>query len=710
MAAVSRGIGVDGTDQSAQRSRRGQGRNQHVRTGFQTRPAGKQQYSDGSGEPSSQEILLTQKASKQRFVSRSEHHWIILILSMAAAAGLAVKLGQDSGFDLLNYHYYSGFAFLNKPFGYDLAPAQVQSFHNPLIHILSYLALAFLPATGAAALLGAIQGLNIYLVFRISQSLFSGFGKSLRFILSLMSAGVGFYGITACTELGTTYGDNLISILVLSGLLLIIRRLQMGRISDRWTPLVFGISGLIIGAASGLKLTAAAYVLAVAVSTPIVLFKSRCFRKIVAAHYAGLAAGFLATYGFWGLSLYSAYGNPFLPYLNKIFRSPFMSFENFRDIRFLPGTWQQVFFYPFYFIQKNHLVSEIDFRDLRLALCFCAVVLLIGIGLFRFARKTRKNAAESVEQQNDQRLLFLTVFFCVSYISWESQSSIYRYLAVLELVAPAYLALVLSRFLRKRLLVLCASAILNLAIVIAAVPIDFGRQRFDNELLKLEVPGIRDLDKSIVLMTGYDGTAYIAPSFPGNTRFARISSTLITPGRNAFIDETIRKLLASYDGEHTFAYVPNADETGLARLDTSFYGRMMDRNSCFEIRSGERNRGYLCGIVGSPVAAAGKPLPQLGPSPKFINTGILKLDLRISKKYIDCRIPGTKAASVDILYKLDGEIMPPIRNWGLEPDSLLHLGPMGRDGLYTIIGIREFGAADPDLWMPTNADARISTK
>jgi hypothetical protein len=95
-------------------------------------------------------------------------YWTILIFSIAASAGLAILLGQDGGFDLLNYHFYSGFAFLHKPFGYDFAPAQIQSFHNPLLHMLSYLALGNLTARAAAALLGAFQGLA-YFVFRICR-------------------------------------------------------------------------------------------------------------------------------------------------------------------------------------------------------------------------------------------------------------------------------------------------------------------------------------------------------------------------------------------------------------------------------------------------------------------------------------------------------------------------------------------------------------
>jgi hypothetical protein len=629
---------------------------------------------------------------------------------MAASAILAVRLGQDSGFDLLNYHYYSGFAFLHKPFGFDLAPAQLQSFHNPVLHILSYLALSLFPGKGAAALLGAIQGINFYLVFRISQTLFSGLRNPFRFLLSLINAGVGFYGIASCTELGTTYGDNLVSILVLLGLLLIIRRLPAERISSHNTPFVFGIAGILIGAACGLKLTTAVYVVAVALSASIALFKVPSCRKLMTHLFSGLIIGFLATYAYWGMSLYSAYQNPFAPYLNNIFRSPFLSLENFRDIRFLPGNWQQAFFYPFYFIRKNHLVSEIDFRDIRLALCYCALVLIAGFQLFRLAKGSRKKASGDSGHQKSPELLFLALFFFITYLGWQSQSSIYRYLAVLELLAPAFLALAVSRFFRSRHIVFWASMILNLAIILTAVPIDFGRQRFDADLLKLQIPRIRGLEKSLVLMSGYEPIAYVVPSFPKETRFARISSTFITPGRNAFLDKKIRKLVASYDEGRTFAYIPNADEMGLARLDASYYGRMIDNHSCFEIRSGERNRGYLCGIAGSRVGTVEKPVSEVGSSPRFANTEGLNLDVRVLRNYIDCRIPRINGNSVDILYKLDGEIMPPIRNWALSGNSLLHLGPMSRNGTYTLIGIREYGSPEPDLWMQVNAEIQIRTR
>jgi len=239
-----------------------------------------------------------------------ENHWIVLILSAAVSSGLAVWSGQDAGFDLLNYHYYSGFAFLHKSFGHDFAPAQIQSFHNPLMHVLSYLVLANLPAKAAAALLGAIQGLNFYLVFQISQVLFSEYSRPLRHILAVLCAAAGFYGIVSTTELGATYGDNLISILVLSGLLLILRLLRSGRILQKSAAPACAAAGFLAGAAFGLKFTSANYAMAFVLAVPLTLPKTQNWMRVSGALLCGLVIGFLATYGYWAANLCSFFGNP----------------------------------------------------------------------------------------------------------------------------------------------------------------------------------------------------------------------------------------------------------------------------------------------------------------------------------------------------------------------------------------------------------------
>ncbi len=633
-------------------------------------------------------------------------HWTVFLFSTLVPAGMAVALGQDAGFDLLNYHYYAGFSFLHKPFGYDFAPAQIQSFHNPLLHAFSYLALAFLPAKAAAALLGAIQGLNLYLVFQISQILFCDLKKSRRYILGICSACAGFYGIVF-TELGATYGDSLVSIPVLAGLLLIIRRLRTGEISSTRASLAFAAAGFLFGAASGLKFTCAIYALGLAFSLPLSLFRRGNWIRVAAALGCGLILGFLAAYGFWGAGLYSAYGNPLFPYLNTIFRSPYFDASNFLDDRFFPKSLMQTLFYPLFFVRRNHLVSETEFRDIRLALCYAAIALVAAISLGRLIRRKRNPSAPAPERQDTSCLLFFILFFLISYITWLHLSSIYRYLIALELIAPVFLALAIRQLFKKDSAVFWLSIALDLVIVVSASPINFGRQEFDNSLLKVQTPGVTGLDRSLVLMTGYEPISYVIPSFPERTRFVRISSTLVTPGRNRFIDRTIKNVLASYDRQHVFAFVESAEEMGLARLDASAYGMKIDARSCVEISSRGRVRGYLCRLAASEGQTGQESRPDLRYSPIFAKVDDVSLTGWANGKFINGRITGLGAGSVDILYELDGEVMPPIRRWPLDSSTLLRIGPLSRTGMYRIIGIRDSNRPEPDVWFPIKVELRI---
>jgi hypothetical protein len=526
---------------------------------------------------------------------------LFLLLSMAVPAFLAISLGQDASWDVQNYHFYSGFAFLHKPFNYDFAPAQVQSFFNPLLHVLTYLLLSHLPSRLATAILGSIQGLNLYLMFRISQVLFRRWREPYRELLSLGNAVAGFYGAATIIELGTTFGDNLISVLVLTGLLLILRYLLSDSRQGFVIPLF--LAGLLLGVAFGLKLTVFIYVAAIALCSLLVFAGSlRTRLRPIAALHGGLALGFVATYGIWGATLYREFRSPFFPYLNAVFRSPFYALHNLMDDRFYPRTWLQTLFYPFFFAGRNNLVCEIELGDIRLALCYIAVVLLAGVGIFRlFKRRSTASEADGTRRHNPC-LLFLTVFFAISYIAWQHLFSIYRYLVVLELLAPTFIALALSNLIRKRLLVLKISLGLDFIICASVVPADLGRQEFNDEFLKVDVPSIQDLDKSVVLMVGGEATSYIVPSFPAATRFVRVSSNFSLPGQNARLDERIRQLLAPYDAAHTYVLLTSAAQAGRGRSDASFYGWKLDDSACREIGSPVGIRGYLCGV-----AAPGDP-------------------------------------------------------------------------------------------------------
>src|SRR5947207_11340217 len=57
---------------------------------------------------------------------------ILLAAMLLAGAASVLLLRQDVNWDLQNYHFYNAWAFVHGRLGWDLAPAQLQSFHNPL--------------------------------------------------------------------------------------------------------------------------------------------------------------------------------------------------------------------------------------------------------------------------------------------------------------------------------------------------------------------------------------------------------------------------------------------------------------------------------------------------------------------------------------------------------------------------------------------------
>ena len=97
------------------------------------------------------------------------------LLACIVAAGLAsIALRQDSSWDLMNYHYYNAWAFVHGRHGIDLAPAQLQTFHNPFLDLPFYaLVAADVPPRAIAFVLAVPTGIAWYCFARIVTTLFA---------------------------------------------------------------------------------------------------------------------------------------------------------------------------------------------------------------------------------------------------------------------------------------------------------------------------------------------------------------------------------------------------------------------------------------------------------------------------------------------------------------------------------------------------------
>src|SRR4051794_15305684 len=123
-----------------------------------------------------------------RFLGLAKILTLLIVPLLVGAESL--RLGQDTNWDILNYHLYNPYAFLNNRLTYDLAPAGLQSFFNPAVDIAYYKALFWFGPEKTAFGLGFLQGLNFLLLYGVSKKLLAKEKWS-----SLISFCLAFLGI-----------------------------------------------------------------------------------------------------------------------------------------------------------------------------------------------------------------------------------------------------------------------------------------------------------------------------------------------------------------------------------------------------------------------------------------------------------------------------------------------------------------------------------
>jgi hypothetical protein len=187
-------------------------------------------------------------------LSRAEFAFIAGVV--LAMGGISMLLGKDKGWDFLNYHWYDAYAFLHARLGFDVAVAHHATYFNPLIHLPFYWLATAVASWLALFYVGALQGLNILPLYMIARSaLIPPDSRWLAAALAL----IGLCGSTVLSMIGKTSYDTVLSVPIFAGLAVLI--IKRDALSQDAAPAAFaaGLAGLLIGAATGLKLVEALY-------------------------------------------------------------------------------------------------------------------------------------------------------------------------------------------------------------------------------------------------------------------------------------------------------------------------------------------------------------------------------------------------------------------------------------------------------------------
>lgn len=344
---------------------------------------------------------------------------------------------QDISWDLCNYHLYNGFALLHGRLARDLYASGLQSYLNPLLdapyYIVSVMLFPSMPRL-VAFLAGLPFGILLLLVIGLARGLPAELfpdGRTGAWCAAL----IGMSGTTIWAEIGTTFGDIPTAILVVGGLLPVTRLAGRADVARRAWLAAATWSGLLVGLACGLKLTACAFAPALALAVALSSPRPGWAAPAIAAVAAGGVIGLVLSYGWWGWEVWRQFGSPVFPYLNDIFHSPWMPAMSGRDDHFVPsGFWRAVFL-PFTWLTGEN-VQERVVRDPRFALAWLSVVLVACIVMITWrSRATPRARLVATHGATHGATVFLFSFAAGSFALWEWYFAVPRYIVALEAVS-----------------------------------------------------------------------------------------------------------------------------------------------------------------------------------------------------------------------------------------------------------------------------------
>ena len=453
---------------------------------------------------------------------------------------LSVAMGQDSNWDLKNYHWYNPYAFLNGRLDLDMAPGQWQSYFNPLIDVPYYLLSTTLPGPLVGFLMGYAHGLNFVLVMAIAHRILPARGGGMRLPLLLAVAGV--CGPAFLSQLGNTMGDNLTALLVLSSLLLVLRGWDGLHAATRGMVGLMVVSGLLMGFGTGLKLTNAPYAAALCIALLTAPASWRQRFALAVSHGCAMLAGLLLGAGYWWMTMWERFGNPLFPQFNNIFRSPLAREMGVIDNHHTPQGMLETLFWPLVFALDVTRVSELP---LRLVIVPVLYVLALACGA---AWLLGRMSGRPAQAQMPARARFLLVFGLVSYLAWMKLFGIYRYLVPLELLAPL-MAWILLQSVAAPPAAARVGGWLLLATSVAVFPfVTWGHASWSSPNITAQVPPLAAPSDTIVFTAhGDPPLGWLATFFPPEVRV--ISVTGAFPESPAWL-ERIRAAATARPGPH----------------------------------------------------------------------------------------------------------------------------------------------------------------
>jgi hypothetical protein len=469
----------------------------------------------------------------------------------------SVLLGQDASWDSRNYHVYNPYAYLNDRIGLDLAPAQLQSYFNPLIDLPGYLLQSTLSPRWAGFIVGAFQGLNAVLVFGIARLVCGGRGAA-HWLGPLLLALAGCLNVSFVAQLGTAAGDSTSSVFVLVAVYLLVLGCNVRpeeTSAARWSS---ALMGLLLGLAAGLKLTNAVFAVAMFVTLTTSTQALAAKAGTIARYAVGAGLGFVASAGWWYHDIWLRFGNPLFPQFNRFYGGPLANPVAISDTRWGPTNWFEALIWPWFMSLQPHRIHDTPMFNLMWLAVFSLLVLwLTRKAVSSISRSLLGPAMLSLSPSSERRdtvlpsdrrvAKSLLIFIVVSYLIWLKLFSIGRYMMAIEVLLPICSYMLLRTLLHRRVAMSLALVLAGGCFVLGVVKSGFGlRAAWADWSYSVQVPPFDSpAQASLLIATAGDPIAWLLPAFPKDLAILRISGNF---PRSARYDQKVRDTVKSRTG------------------------------------------------------------------------------------------------------------------------------------------------------------------
>jgi len=462
-------------------------------------------------------------------------------------------MGQDANWDLQNYHFYNPWAWVNgRMYLWDIAAAQLQSYHNPLPDAPFYLMVAadWRPRM-VAFVLAVPTGIAAFFLLKLLPLLFRDLPPRERLLATICAATVGLTAAMGWGVLGSTMNEWPGTALTIAAIWLIVRTLARGPRPVLSPGALLG-AGLLCGLATGAKLTFGVFAvgLCVAILARGPWQRALRWRASGEALVFGVAvlAGTAITAGPWMWSLWTQFHNPIFPYGNGWFKSPWWVTNDALVRVYGPHTFVQWLTFPLSLASPPlSYVTEVAYTDARLPTLYVLALIAGSAWLVQWtaARADPKPALAPPVVGIMETWRLIGVFWLASFILWTAIHSIYRYIVPLDLLSGA-LIVVLLRYLLRPGVLAPAITVVALALVATTSPPDWWRIDFADRWFTVKLPPVEK--HALVLLTSDAPMAYVLPFFPPDARHFGLNNNMNDPKRSTLMEASIARSVREHQG------------------------------------------------------------------------------------------------------------------------------------------------------------------